>query len=84
MRVYYVIQDYVLWTPDLILSSVLFAGPSVLPYMVTKQIKMEGFLVNRWIPMWPEAFQKMDQLIQEVSCVFLYKAHTQYGCISLL
>jgi prostaglandin reductase 1 len=40
-------------------------GPSMLPYMVTKQIKMEGFLVNRWIPMWPEAFQKMDQLIQE-------------------
>lgn len=37
----------------------------VQPSMVSKQLKMQGFLVNRWIDRWPEGIQQNLEWIKE-------------------
>ena len=32
-----------------------------------KQLKVEGFLVMRWLKQWPEAFKEMSMWIKEVN-----------------
>jgi NADPH-dependent curcumin reductase CurA len=35
-------------------------------YFVFKQLKIEGFIVMRWLPKWPVAFKEMVKWMQEV------------------
>ena len=35
-------------------------------YMISKQLKIEGFIVLRWHDRWQEAFVQMDDWIKEV------------------
>ncbi|XP_065561766.1 prostaglandin reductase 1-like [Artemia franciscana] len=39
--------------------------PAVQPAMVFKELKMEGFLVSRWVNRWQEGLKQMSQWIQE-------------------
>ena len=41
-------------------------GRPVSPLILQKQLKVEGFLVARWLKDWPAAFKEMSQWIQEV------------------
>ena len=34
--------------------------------ILSNQLKVEGFLVARWLKDWPAAFKEMSQWIQEV------------------
>ncbi len=34
--------------------------------ILTKQLKVEGFIVTRWLPKWDVAFKQMAQWIAEV------------------
>ena len=44
--------------------------PCVEPALVFKQIKMEGFLVHRWLDRFQEGMRQMSTWIQEV-CIYL-------------
>ena len=39
-------------------------------HVLWKQLRIEGFLVMRWLEQWPAAFKEMSQWIQEVSSPF--------------
>ena len=39
-------------------------------HVLWKQLRIEGFLVMRWLEQWPAAFKEMSQWIQEVSWPF--------------
>lgn len=41
-------------------------APCCEPAFVFKQIRMEGFLVHRWLSRWMEGLVQMTQWIQEV------------------
>ncbi len=41
-------------------------APCVEPALVFKQLKMEGFLVHRWLDRFQEGMQQMTTWIQEV------------------
>jgi prostaglandin reductase 1 len=45
-------------------------APVCEPAVVSKQLKMEGFLVGRWMSRWMEGLSQMTKWIQEVK-----KAH---------
>ncbi|XP_003391770.2 PREDICTED: prostaglandin reductase 1-like, partial [Amphimedon queenslandica] len=40
-------------------------GIDVSPIILMKQLKVEGFIVVRWLDQWPAAFKEMAQWIQE-------------------
>ncbi len=40
-------------------------GPRVLPYVLVKQLKMEGFIVSRWQSRWGEGIAQMAQWLKE-------------------
>lgn len=42
-----------------------FSGPLVQPKFVEKQLKMEGFVVHRWMKLNNEAFQQNLEWIKE-------------------
>ena len=46
-------------------------SPCVEPNMVFKELKMEGFLVHRWVLRWPEATVAMVKWISEVKLPFI-------------
>ena len=43
-----------------------FTGPSLWPLMISKQLKMEGFLVNRWQHHHREAVGHLTRWLEEV------------------
>ena len=40
-------------------------GPRVLPYILVKQLKVEGFLITRWQSRWGEGIAQMAQWLKE-------------------
>jgi hypothetical protein len=40
-------------------------GPRVLPYVLVKQLKMEGFIVTRWQSRWGQGIAQMTQWLRE-------------------
>ena len=36
------------------------------------QLKVEGFIVNRWLKEWPVCFKQMSQWIAEVQVLIVY------------
>ena len=42
------------------------AVETITPDILWKQLKIEGFIVHRWLKDWPVAFKEMAQWIQEV------------------
>ena len=40
---------------------------------MTKQLKVQGFIVSRWLPRWNEAFIEITQWITEVHYVVLIR-----------
>ena len=39
--------------------------------LLFKQLRVEGFIVKRWLSEWPTAFKEMSQWIKEVYIVYL-------------
>ena len=57
------------------------AVETITPDILWKQLKIEGFLVQRWLKDWPGAFKEMAQWIQEVRlCLYCYHPN---DCIEL-
>jgi NADPH:quinone reductase len=40
-------------------------GPRLLPFTLVKQLKVEGFIVVRWMSRWPEGITQMAQWLKE-------------------
>ena len=40
-------------------------GPRLLPFVLVKQLKVEGFIVVRWMSRWPEGITQMAQWLKE-------------------
>ena len=40
--------------------------------ILMKQLTVQGFIVGRWLPQWPDAFKEMTQWIVEVYCILIY------------
>ena len=40
--------------------------PCIEPVLVFKQLKMEGFLIHRWLDRYQEGMDQMSQWIQQV------------------
>ena len=47
-------------------------APSVEGTFIFKQLKMEGFLVHRWLDRWMEGLSQMAKWIQEVLVLFTH------------
>jgi len=43
------------------------SGPYPFMTILGKQLKIQGFIVTRWLPMWPKGEKAMAQWIKEVS-----------------
>ena len=51
-------------------------APSIEPILVFKQLRMEGFLVQRWVDRHEEGANQMLQWIKEVSCSDWFRIRT--------
>jgi len=43
------------------------SGPYSFMTILTKELKVQGFNVMRWLPMWPKGEKAMAQWIKDVS-----------------
>ena len=46
--------------------------------ILQKQLRIEGFEVDRWLPKWPMAFKEIAQWIQEVMIYVLRNMNNCY------
>ena len=47
------------------------AVETITPDILWKQLKIEGFLVQRWLKDWPVVYKEIAQWIQEVRLCFV-------------
>ena len=48
--------------------------------IASKQLKIEGFAVTRWLKDWPGAIKEMAQWIQEVYLIMTVTPHYMHNC----
>jgi prostaglandin reductase 1 len=51
-------------------------GRYVSPLILFKQLRVEGFIVTRWLSEWPKAFREMATWIQEVHVAVSRKSYS--------
>ena len=47
------------------------SGRYVYKVIIGQQLKIEGFVVTRWLKEWPECFKQMSQWISEVAVLVI-------------
>ena len=51
---------------------IFISDDDVLGIVIMNQLKLEGFIVSRWLSAWPVASQQLVQWIKEVSSEIKY------------
>ncbi len=46
--------------------SVCYAASGLSSLIIGKQLRLEGFIVTRWLDQWPKAFKEIMEWIKEV------------------
>jgi len=52
-----------------VLNSSHYPGARLSGTILSKQLKVEGFIVHRWLARWPDAFKEMNEWIDKVRFV---------------
>ena len=49
----------------------VYIGARLSGTILFKQLRVEGFIVRRWLKRWPEAFKQLNEWIEKVEYVML-------------